>query len=74
MLKKPDPQDGKIKLGVQITPFKEIYDEYQKSNGKIILRKLHARHGIFTNKNYQKFIRSFMINLMILTSMIGYKK
>ena len=26
---KPDPQDGEIKLGVQITPFLEIYDHYK---------------------------------------------
>ena len=48
--KEPDPQDGKKKLGVQITPFQEIYDEYQKTNSKIVLRKLHARHGLISNQ------------------------
>ena len=40
---KPDPQDGKIKLGVQITPFGEIMESY-KGKGKVMLRKLHNRN------------------------------
>lgn len=36
---KPDPQDGKIKLGVQITPLEQFLDNYRK-NGKIFLRRL----------------------------------
>tara|TARA_A100001015_G_C14841962_1_gene652846 strand:- start:55 stop:702 length:648 start_codon:yes stop_codon:yes gene_type:complete len=35
-----DPQDGKIKLGVQITPLDTIIKEYKKSGGKIFIRKL----------------------------------
>ena len=35
---KPDPQDGKIKLGVQITPLQEIIDSYHDKN--IYVRKL----------------------------------
>lgn len=35
-----DPQDGKIKLGVQITPLDTIINGYKKSGGKIFLRKL----------------------------------
>ena len=31
----PDPQDGKVKFGVQITPFEEIFQNYKKKNGKI---------------------------------------
>ena len=38
---KPDPQDGKIKLGVQITPLQEILDAYKK-NGHVFIRKLTA--------------------------------
>ena len=34
----PDPQDGKIKLGVQITPLQEIINSYQDKN--IFVRKL----------------------------------
>jgi len=36
---KPDPQDGKIKLGVQITPLQEILDAY-KDKGHVFVRKL----------------------------------
>ena len=32
-----DPQDGKIKFGVQITPLNEIFDKYKGTNGKIYL-------------------------------------
>jgi hypothetical protein len=35
---KPDPQDGKTKLGVQITPFNEVLANFQGS--KIIVRKM----------------------------------
>tara|TARA_B100001093_G_C26701614_1_gene959362 strand:+ start:189 stop:782 length:594 start_codon:yes stop_codon:yes gene_type:complete len=34
----PDPQDGRIKLGVQITPLQEIIDSYHDKN--IYVRKL----------------------------------
>lgn len=37
---KPDPQDNKIKLGVQITPLNEILNTYP--NGIVILRKLNG--------------------------------
>lgn len=33
----PDPQDGKVKLGVQITPLVEFFHNYQ---GKVYVRKL----------------------------------
>lgn len=36
---KSDPQDGKIKLGVQITPLQEILDAY-KDKGHVFVRKL----------------------------------
>ena len=36
----PDPQDGKTKLGVQITPIHEILNDY-KNNGKVLLRRLN---------------------------------
>ncbi len=39
---KPDPQDGKLKLGVQITPLQEILDTY-KNKGHVFVRKL-KRH------------------------------
>lgn len=48
--KQPDPQDGKYKLGVQITPFQEIYDEYKSTNSQIYLRKLHAKSSLITQQ------------------------
>ena len=39
----PDPQDGKIKLGVQITPLHELIEEYKKTNGHIYVRKLKIK-------------------------------
>ena len=36
---KPDPQDGKVKLGVQITPLQEFLDSYKKK-ATVILRKI----------------------------------
>ncbi len=39
----PDPQDGKIKLGVQITPIHELIEEYKKTNGHIYVRKLKIK-------------------------------
>ncbi len=39
--KNPDPQDGKKKIGVQITPLKELLDSY-KDSGTLIVRKLHS--------------------------------
>ena len=41
----PDPQDGRIKLGVQLTPFKRFYDEY-KSDGKVFIRKLYTNNNL----------------------------
>ena len=36
----PDPQDGKIKLGVQITPLHEIMINYRKMNSHCYLRSV----------------------------------
>ncbi len=46
---KPDPQDGKIKLGVQITPLLEIMDAY-KNTGHVFIRKINAPEGTFNNE------------------------
>lgn len=35
----PDPQDGKVKIGVQITPLTEIINHYKKEGGKIWIRR-----------------------------------
>lgn len=50
----PDPQDGKIKLGVQITPFNEIYNEYKSKKGSIYLRKLNCNKDLFCDKNLEE--------------------
>ena len=42
-----DPQDDKVKLGVQITPLKRFADEYKK-NGKLYVRKLYTDTEICT--------------------------
>lgn len=47
---KPDPQDGKIKLGVQITPFHEIYDKCVKTNSSITLRRV-SNNSAFSEEN-----------------------
>ena len=43
---KPDPQDGKIKLGVQLTPFFEFLKTY---HGEIYIRKLKKGIDAFTD-------------------------
>ena len=51
---KPDPQDGKIKLGVQITPLHEILDEYK--NNIVIHRSIDIddNNKYFTEENLKK--------------------
>lgn len=48
---KPDPQDGRIKLGVQITPFEEIYNTYKETGSSIYLRKVNCKKEMFNIKN-----------------------
>ena len=43
----PDPQDGKIKLGVQITPFHEIYNNCKNTNSSIFLRRVNCLDNTF---------------------------
>jgi len=46
-----DPQDGKIKFGVQITPLNEIIDKYRGTNGKIYSRRINCYpHNFSTEK------------------------
>ena len=45
----PDPQDGKIKIGVQITPFEEIFNHYSKEGGQIYVRSISAIPDTFNN-------------------------
>ena len=40
----PDPQDNKTKLGVQITPLKQIIDDYRKT-GSVYVRRVMKISG-----------------------------
>jgi hypothetical protein len=42
-----DPQDDKIKLGVQLTPIHEILQNFK--NSKVIVRKINCSDGTFTD-------------------------
>ena len=45
----PDPQDNKTKLGVQITPIKEILDNYRNMNeGEVYYRKINCNPELFS--------------------------
>lgn len=54
---KPDPQDNKIKLGVQVTPLKVILDAY-KDKGHVFLRQLKSEK----NNNGEYFFTNTTIN------------
>tara|TARA_Y100000591_G_C21854260_1_gene713945 strand:- start:9492 stop:10109 length:618 start_codon:yes stop_codon:yes gene_type:complete len=45
----PDPQDGKFKLGVQITPIEEILQAYQ-GKGHVFIRQLICPPNLFLNE------------------------
>ena len=49
----PDPQDGQVKFGVQITPLEEILQSYQKTKGKIYVRRAHCEKDLFTTENLE---------------------
>lgn len=52
---KPDPQDGKLKLGVQITPFDEVYQSWINKKTDIYWRKLKIPESIqFSDESFQK--------------------
>ena len=44
----PDPQDGKIKFGVQVTPFDEIYKSYKSTNGRVYVRRIGSTTNPFS--------------------------
>ena len=54
---KPDPQDGKVKLGVQITPFSEIYNYYKDNNSSIYVRKVNCNPKLFNDKTMSEIHR-----------------
>jgi len=47
---KADPQDKKVKLGVQITPLKEIYNHYKKENSHMFIKRLFSNDQITNEK------------------------
>ena len=49
----PDPQDNKKKLGVQITPFLELYNKYKNTGGKIYIRKIKD-NTMFTDEKLKE--------------------
>ena len=50
---KPDPQDGKIKLGVQISPLSEVVNSY-KTSGHISVRRVNCSADLFSDVNLTK--------------------
>lgn len=49
-----DPQDNKVKFGVQITPFEEIFQSYKKNKGKVYVRHVTCEKDLFTTENLKK--------------------
>jgi hypothetical protein len=47
-----DPQDDKIKLGVQLTPLHEILNNFK--NGRIMIRKVITKTDCFSEENLKK--------------------
>ncbi len=48
----PDPQDGKVKLGVQITPLGEMISSY--SGRDVFIRRIQCDNTHFTEENLRK--------------------
>ena len=83
----PDPQDNKVKLGVQITPLQEIIDSYK--DGYISIRKINCDPNLFSNEKlkdihkvvYEKpydimplawILALFLEKIYILKELIGF--
>ena len=49
-----DPQDGKIKIGVQITPLHEICESYMGSNSPIYVRRINCDPSYFNTTILQE--------------------
>ena len=56
-----DPQDDRIKFGVQITPFYELYQYYKKNNSRIVVRRINSNKHTF-NTNKLKDIHNIVYN------------
>ena len=55
----PDPQDGKIKLGVQIAPLSQLLDSY-KNTGHVVVRRVTCSPNLFSDVTPMKVIK-FML-------------
>ena len=51
---KPDPQDGKYKLGVQITKIDDILNEYRNNNSHVYIRRVNCDPSHFSPENMKK--------------------
>jgi len=63
---KPDPQDGIKKIGVQITPIKEVLNNY-KDSGHIFYRKLKCPKDLITTEklktiHHEVYLKPYDIN------------
>ena len=65
----PDPQDNKKKLGVQITPFEEIYQSYAKTNSEIYLRRIDSSKN-FSLESWNFTIENNLCNKPCLESIL----
>lgn len=50
----PDPQDGKIKFGVQITPLDEICDKYKQGGSGIFIKRIKCPPDYFNTKKLKE--------------------
>lgn len=50
----PDPQDGEIKLGVQITPLDEIIEKSNKVKQTLLIRKVNCEENAFSYDKLKK--------------------
>ena len=51
---KPDPQDGKKKIGVQITPIDEVLSPYTRTGGHVYYRKVISEENLFTDEKLKE--------------------
>jgi hypothetical protein len=50
----PDPQDNKIKCGVQITPLEEICDKYKENGSAMYIRKINCQSELLSTKHLKE--------------------
>tara|TARA_X000000950_G_scaffold52640_1_gene62397 strand:+ start:152 stop:769 length:618 start_codon:yes stop_codon:yes gene_type:complete len=58
----PDPEDGKYKLGVQLTPFNEIYNEYKEKNSNIYVRRISNNSKNYLTEENLKEVHKVVYN------------